>query len=443
MKQIAALGVVLLATACGGEADNSGGTGGAGVGGSAGTPGTGAQPGTGGAPATGSFAWPAEKPSFTLTTTKKEQTLTGPGFATTRLDLRQSAGAFEAALGSEVACSVTVGAAAVSLSGCGKANSVTVEELVLPRAADGALTGSFQARSRYSGLFQGDMLVNEVTEFSGTIAFDAQPPGLDMYAQGVLPWHKVNVLVSEGVDPTQLAAAVSLSVASGAPPSLAWKAEPGAPAWTGARALVGTFTDWASLAGGSSFDLAMGPVNDLNGNASLAMKANVKVVALGKLLVVHDFEAGSSLATSGNAAHQDGTTAGICEAGACVSLGPGDKCQAPVGDVRGLLEVNGKTKVRLRTRVIADSATAVPEFELRLYAPSGETSTTAVGHFDGSATAAALTLGYGATFGDDVVPLPAAGSVVGFQLALKSGPGNYFCNPGPTVALVLEKIGAE
>lgn len=122
------------------------------MGGSAGAGGSGAQVGTGGTPAKGSLAWPAEKPSFVLSTTDQEPSYTGPAFGQVRLDLRQEAGGFSAAIGAQVACSVAVDSSAVTLSACGQQGNTTIEKVVLPRALDGALTGTFQAVSRYDGL---------------------------------------------------------------------------------------------------------------------------------------------------------------------------------------------------------------------------------------------------------------------------------------------------
>ena len=68
-----------------------------------------------------------------------------------------------------------------------------------------------------------------------------------------------------------------------------------------------------------------------------------------------------------------------------------------------------------------------------------------VGSFDGAATTPVFALGYGQSFGDDVVSLPASGAIIGFQLDLPAKNDGGFCNmsPGPDVALIVESIGAE
>lgn len=413
------------------------------MGGSAGAGGSGAQVGTGGTPAKGSLAWPAEKPSFVLSTTDQEPSYTGPAFGQVRLDLRQEAGGFSAAIGAQVACSVAVDSSAVTLSACGQQGNTTIEKVVLPRALDGALTGTFQAVSRYDGLYQGDMLVHETTEFSGTLAVDATAPGFELQQWGTLPWYGLQLDLDEGVDEQQLLAAVSVAAASGPAPAVTWKAVPGTPAWSGARRLSGALTDFIALAGGTTLEVGLGAVSDLNGNVSLPAKDTLSLAPLGTPLGIHDFEAGQTLAFYGKVVLETGASAGVCESGACLTLGPGDSCAGGGAHLRGLLLVSGKSQLRLRSRIVADGPTAVPAFALRLFAPSGEKSTTKVGHFDGAKTTPVLGLGHGASFGDDVVPLPATGSVVGFELAMELDSDSNFCSPGATAALVLERVAAE
>ena len=446
MQRIAVVAMLLLANACGGESASgasSGGSGGVGVGGTGGASGTGAGPGTGGGPATGKFAWPPKEPSFSLTLLKKDTTLTGPAFFAERLDFKESGGSFEASLGSKSACSVTVTASAVSFDGCTKVDQVTVEELVLPRAADGALVGTFQAASRYKGLFQGDMLMNEVTKFSGSVTPDTTAPEAEIFATTVLPWDGLSATVDEGIDEKQLVAAASAVPLSGSPPPITWKAVPGTPAWSGARSLVGAFADWAALADSPTFELTLGSLTDPSGNASTPVKATVKTLGVGKPAVVHDFENGALvLSATGSATVESGVTPGVCESGACMVLGPGDQCAGAGGMLRGLLDVSGKSKVRLRSRLVSSSKASATKFAIRLIAASGEKTVTPVGNFDSTAATPVLSLGFGATFADDVIAAPAAASVVGFEVYLPTE-SDPWCSPGPTVALVLEKIAAE
>jgi hypothetical protein len=437
MKSIVALGLALSLVACGGESNSDSGTG---VGGSAGATGIGGQPGTGGTPSVGVIDWPPAQTSFVLTTTDMSQSLTGPAFSKTRLDLRAAAGGFEAAIGSRLACNVTVSTTEITLSGCPSEDSRTIHSVSLARAANGALTGKFVAQSSYDGLYQEDMIVSETIEFSGTVAVDQQAPDITIVAGVALPWNGLTILSSEGVDASAFAAAVAVVPQSGGAPAITWTPSLGTPEWSGAIGVVGTFSDWAALADGPSFDVTVGAVPDLNGNPSVTAKAVMQILALGQPLQAHDFESGLSLSATGDAKLE--SSAGICEAGACVSFGPGNSCQGAIGGIRGLLDTAGKSKVRIRSRVVADAATGLPELTLRLAAPTGEKSTAAVGHFDGASTPSTLGLDYGATFGDDVVPLPAASNVTGFEITL-NGEGGYFCNPSANAALILESISVE
>jgi hypothetical protein len=205
--------------------------------------------------------------------------------------------------------------------------------------------------------------------------------------------------------------------------------------------MVGTFSDWAALADGPSFTLSFGAVPDLNGNASATSQGSVSLVPLGAPLVTHDFESGLSLSATGKTTLE--SSADVCESGACLSLGPGNKCTGAGGTIRGLLDTTGKTQVRLRSRVVASATTAVPEFQIRLIAPTGAKNVSSVGHFDSTATTPVDGLGYGNSFGDDVVALPDQSAITGFEITLPSSGGGYFCSPGATATLIVEQVSAE
>ncbi|MFO0572262.1 MAG: hypothetical protein U0263_41960 [Polyangiaceae bacterium] len=440
MRKAFVLGALILTTACGGESASNVGSGGTGSGGT----------GSGGTASGGAFAWPSEKPSFVLSIEGQDKSLSGSGFDAARLDFHAVASGFEAAVSSKLAsavgCSVSVDSKSVTVSGCAKQDSRTLTQLVLERAADGQLTGSFEAVSSFNGLFQGDIILNETTKFWGSVAFDTEPPVLEVNASGALPWSGIQISASEGVDEQAIVTAVSVVAKTGTAPTLTWKAEPGNPAWAGTRSLVGTFSDWTALSDGPSFDLALEGVPDLNGNASALVKTSVSALAVGKAELTHGFDAGVlGIGATGNAALETGQNPGVCEAGGCARIGVGDACHGAGGALVGLLDTAGKTKVRVRSRLVSSEATLVPKFTLSLFTPSGEKTQGDVGSFDAAATPPVQSLGFGQSFGDDVLALPKSAGIVGFQLTLPAKNDGGFCNmsPGPDVILIVESIAAE
>lgn len=384
--------------------------------------------------------------------------------AKARLDVRAVSGGYEAVLtprwGAPAAMAVVATSAELRLTGevnvnananaNGGAQGVSDRwtTLVLPRRADGSLTGQASLAGD-EDVFEGD--VGWMYKVSATASFkqDDTVPDFKLASSGsaagkYLPWDHVRMMASEPVDAPKFLSSTSAVVgsrtASFRDATVDFYNAAGA-LWAGSTSLDGAFGSWNF--GATTGTLALGPgVPDRAGNAR-APDASPQ----NETLVMLDVGApASGFAFDGKDDAAPGTwglaaiaSGGACEGGGCLALGPEEtnQCAHEGPGFAGRLKPGG-TSLRLRFRVRAASLyqggpvmSIGSLLRVETVRPGGAVKTTDVATPELAPLKDGDPLDYASSWSSATADLPPGSGEVGFAVRLVDAP--YGCG-GPAPA---------
>jgi hypothetical protein len=250
--------------------------------------------------------------------------------------------------------------------------------LVLPRAATGALAGTFTATGQARAFDGGDSGGNFPGQGSGTLEADTAapvftptmptrkgPPG------ALLPWESLEIHTSEPVPGASLTAATGATL-EGAPLAISTSLLPLAPDdGVGVRILQAFSPAWEQTRGHQLSISVQSGIHDPAGNLSAAVTADFPVLDVGS--------AAASVALDGTVPFGRWGTGALLPAGApceadagCLSLGLADlTCPVPVAGVAARVLIAGASVVKVRLRVQNSMGGGAAPFSLNLTDKAG------------------------------------------------------------------------
>jgi hypothetical protein len=261
----------------------------------------------------------------------------------------------------------------VTLAGSGvilpQGNSVPVfatdtwKTLILPRAADGSLTGQLNGLGEEM-ISEGDVIWQADLAGAGTFVKDATDPELRTtpIARGpvdsLFPWDPIPVALAEPLDGPTVEQSIHID-APGASLPIAWDAP--SSTWAGATSLTARLTDWSRVTSSPWSVSHAGGVADRVGRMTHTSSATVMFLGLGPAVQQVGFDSDVLLASFwGTAGTIGGGLTGQadprCEHIGCALMGPFDvnACSMPRAGFAGELVRGAGQGATVRYRILAE-----------------------------------------------------------------------------------------
>ena len=340
------------------------------------------------------------------------------------------------------------GEANVSSTGNSQGVSDRWTTIVLPRRADGSLTGQASLVGD-ENVFEGDVGWMYKVAATATFKVDVTVPDFKLASRGsaggkYLPWDHVRAMASEPVEASKFLGATSAMVGTGSASFRDATADfynAAGALWAGSTYLDGTFGVWTF--GATDGALTIGPgVPDLAGNARVPdaspQSEKLAMLDVGTPSTGFAFD-GKDDTTPGTWGLAAAVTGSACDSGGCMALGPVQTNQCSQGEtgLAGRLKPGG-TLLHLRFRVRAASLyqggpvmNMGSLLRVEPVRPGGELKTTDVPTPELIPLKDGDPLDYGSGWIDATAALPPGTGELGFALRVVDSP--YGCG-GPMPA---------